>query len=43
MRPIVRSISSVSVGFGVRISISMQNDFAFLKRISGDPYNEAET
>lgn len=42
IRPIVRAISSASVGFRVRIGVSVQNDFALLKRISGNPYNEAE-
>ncbi|MFM1811835.1 MAG: hypothetical protein RLZZ336_773, partial [Cyanobacteriota bacterium] len=30
------------VEFGAKISVSVQNGFAFLHRISWDPYNESE-
>ena len=42
VRPIVRGKARASVEFGAKISVSVQNGFAFLHRISWDPYNESE-
>jgi hypothetical protein len=42
VRPIVRGKARTSVEFGAKISVSVRNGFAFLHRISWDPYNEAE-
>ncbi len=42
VRPIVRGKARAAVEFGVKISVSVQNGFAFLRRISWDPYNESE-
>jgi IS5 family transposase len=42
VRPIVRGKARAAVEFGARISVSVRNGFAFLHRISWDPYNEAE-
>ena len=40
--PIVRGKAKAAVEFGAKISVSVRNGFAFLHRISWDPYNEAE-
>jgi len=42
VRPIVRGKAKAAVEFGAKISVSVRNGFAFLHRISWDPYNEAE-
>ena len=42
VRPIVRGKARAAVEFGAKISVSVRNGFAFLHRISWDPYNEAE-
>ncbi|MFN9693137.1 MAG: transposase, partial [Synechococcaceae cyanobacterium] len=42
VRPIVRGKAKDAVEFGAKISVSVRNGFAFLHRISWDPYNEAE-
>lgn len=42
IRPIVRGKARAAVEFGAKISVSVRNGFAFLHRISWDPYNEAE-
>ena len=42
IRPIVRGKARAAVEFGAKISVSVQNGFAFLHRISWDPYNESE-
>ena len=42
VRPMVRGKSRTAVEFGAKISVSVRNGFAFLHRISWDPYNEAE-
>ena len=42
VRPIVRGKARAAVEFGAKISVSVQNGFAFLHRISWDPYNESE-
>lgn len=42
VRPIVRGKARAAVEFGAKISVSMRNGFAFLHRISCDPYNEGE-
>lgn len=42
VRPIVRGKARVAVEFGAKISVSVRNGFAFLHRISWDPYNESE-
>lgn len=41
VRPIVRGKARAAVEFGAKISVSVRNGFAFLHRISWDPYNEA--
>jgi IS5 family transposase len=41
VRPMVRGKARAAVEFGAKISVSVQNGFAFLHRISWDPYNEA--
>ncbi|MCP9889146.1 transposase [Cyanobium sp. ATX 6A2] len=38
----VRGKARADVEFGAKISVSVRNGFAFLHRISWDPYNEAE-
>jgi hypothetical protein len=38
----VRGKARAAVEFGAKISVSVRNGFAFLHRISWDPYNEAE-
>jgi hypothetical protein len=38
----VRDKPRASVEFGAKISVSVRNGFAFLHRISWDPYNESE-
>jgi IS5 family transposase len=41
IRPIVRGKARCNVEFGAKISISVTGDgFAFLERVSFDPYNE---
>ena len=40
VRPIVRGKARAAVEFGAKISVSVQNGFPFLHRISWDPYNE---
>ena len=42
VRPIVRGKARAAVEFGAKMSVSVQNGFAFLHRISWDPYNESE-
>jgi len=43
IRPIVRGKARCNVEFGAKISISVTGDgFAFLDRLSHDPYNEGE-
>lgn len=42
IRPMVRGKARASVEFGAKISVSVWNGFAFLHRISWDPYNEPE-
>jgi len=42
VRPMVRRKARAAVEFGAKISVSVRNGFAFLHRISWDPYNEAE-
>ena len=42
VRPIVRGKARAAVEFGAKISVSVRNGFAFLHRVSWDPYNEAE-
>ncbi len=39
---IVRGKARAAVEFGAKISVSVRNGFAFLHRISWDPYNESE-
>ena len=40
VRPIVRGKARTPVEFGAKISVSVQNGFPFLHRISWSPYNE---
>ena len=42
VRPIVRGKARAAVEFGAKISVSVRNGFAFLHRISWDPFNEAD-
>jgi IS5 family transposase len=42
VRPVVRGKARAAVEFGAKISVSVRNGFAFLHRISWNPYNEAE-
>jgi hypothetical protein len=42
VRPMVRGKARAAFEFGAKISVSVRNGFAFLHRISWDPYNEAE-
>ncbi len=42
VRPMVRGKARAAVEFGAKISVSVRNGFAFLHRISWDPYNEVE-
>ena len=42
VRPIVRGKARAAVEFGAKISVSVRNGFAFLHKISWDPYNECE-
>jgi len=42
VRPIARGKARAAVESGAKISVSVRNGFAFLHRISLDPYNEAE-
>jgi IS5 family transposase len=42
IRPMMRGKRRTAVEFGAKISVSVQNGFAFLHRISWVPYNEAE-
>jgi IS5 family transposase len=42
VRPIVRGKARAAMEFGAKISVSVWNGFAFLHRISWDPYNESE-
>ena len=42
VRPIVRGKARAAVEFGAKISVSVRNGFAFLHRVSWDPYNESE-
>jgi len=42
VRPIIRGKARAAVEFGAKISVSVRNGFAFLHRISWDPYNESE-
>ena len=42
VRPIVRGKARAAVEFGAKISVSVRNGFAFLHRISWDPFNESD-
>ena len=42
IHPIDRGKARAAVEFGAKISVSVRNGFAFLHRISWDPYNESE-
>ena len=42
IRPIVRGKASAQVEFGAKLSISMVDGFAYLDRLSWDPYNESQ-
>jgi len=42
IRPTMRGKARAAVEFGATISVSLRNGFAFLHRISWDPYNESE-
>lgn len=42
VRPIVRGKARATVEFGAKVSVSVENGFCFLHRISWDAYNEAE-
>jgi hypothetical protein len=42
VRPIARGKARAAWEFGAKISVSVRNGFAFLHRISWDPYNESE-
>jgi IS5 family transposase len=42
IRPMVCGKARAAVVFGAKISVSVWNGFAFLHRISWDPYNELE-
>ena len=42
IRPMMRGKAKAAVEFGAKISVSVKNGFAFLHRISWDPYNESE-
>jgi IS5 family transposase len=42
VRPMVHGKAKAAVEFGAKISVSVRNGFAFLHRISWDPYNEDE-
>ena len=42
VRPIARGKARAAFEFGAKISVSLRNGFAFLHRISWDPYNESE-
>jgi hypothetical protein len=42
VRPIVRGKARTAVEFGAKISVSVQNGFPFLHRISWDAYNEGD-
>jgi hypothetical protein len=42
VRPIVRGKARTAVEFGAKISVSVQNGFPFLHRISWDAYNECD-
>ena len=42
IRPMMRGKARAAVEFGAKISVSVRNGFAFLHRISWDPYNESE-
>ena len=42
VRPIVRGKARTPVEFGAKISVSVQNGFPFLHRISWDAYNEGD-
>jgi hypothetical protein len=42
VRPIARGKARAAFEFGAKISVSVRNGFAFLHKISWDPYNEAE-
>jgi hypothetical protein len=42
VRPIARGKARAAFEFGAKISVSVRNGFAFLHRISWDPYNEGE-
>ena len=42
VRPIARGKARAAFEFGAKISVSVRNGFAFLHRISWDPYNESE-
>jgi len=42
IRPTMRRNARAAVEFGATISVFLRNGFAFLHRISWDPYNESE-
>jgi hypothetical protein len=42
VRPIVRGKARAACEFSAKISVSVRNGFAFLHRISWDPYNKSE-
>lgn len=42
IRPIFRGKTKAAVEFDAKISVSVRNGFAFLHRISWEPYNEFE-
>lgn len=42
IRPIVRGKAGKKVEFGAKVSISLVDGFAFVDRVSFDPYNESE-
>ncbi len=42
IRPMMRGKVRAAVEFGAKISVSVRNGFAFLHRMSWDPYNESE-
>jgi IS5 family transposase len=42
VHPIAHGKARAAIEFGAKISVSVRNGFAFLHRISWDPYNESE-
>lgn len=43
VRPIVRGKAGVSVEFGAKVAISLENGFSRIEKLVWDPYNEAGT